>query len=81
MKYRLYTLLRVALKDFVRNNCPYMAAGIAYFALFSIFPLALAGVSVLGFLYAAPDDQRQLVAIMLKLVPVSADTCGVLSVS
>ena len=61
-----------ALTDFARNNCPYMAAGIAYWTLFSLFPLALAGFSVLGFVYSSPEDQQSAVEAVIKLVPVSA---------
>ncbi len=63
----------VALTDFTRNNCPYMAAGIAYWTLFSLFPLALAGVAVLGFLYTSPEDKSEVVQGIIGLVPVSAD--------
>ena len=62
-----------ALTDFARNNCPYMAAGIAYWTLFSLFPLALAGFSVLGFVYSRPDAQQRAVEAVIDLVPVSAD--------
>ena len=62
-----------ALTDFARNNCPYMAAGIAYWTLFSLFPLALAGVSVVGFVYASPEAQARAVEAVIDLVPVSAE--------
>lgn len=50
-----------------------MAAGIAYWALFSLFPLALVAVSIMGFIYPGPDEQRQLVEGIVKIAPVSAD--------
>ena len=62
-----------ALTDFARNNCPYIAAGIAYWTLFSLFPLALAGVSVVGFVYSSPEAQERAVEAIIDLVPVSAD--------
>ena len=55
-----------ALADFARNNCPYMAAGIAYWTLFSLFPLALAGFSVVGFVYSSPEAQARAVEDAVK---------------
>ena len=55
------SMLGVAMKDFSRNNCSYIAAGIAYWTLFSLFPLAMAAISILGFVYAAPEDQGRIV--------------------
>lgn len=66
-------MFRMALTDFVRNNCPYVAAGIAYWTLFSIFPLALAAMSVLGFMYTTPEEQAPVVKGIIKIVPVSED--------
>jgi membrane protein len=48
-----------------------MAAGIAYWALFSLFPLALAAISILGFIYTAPEQQAALTEGIVKVVPVS----------
>ena len=64
-------MLGVALTDFTRSNCPYVAAGIAYWTLFSVFPLALAGIAILGFLYSTPEDQTRVVEGIIELVPVS----------
>ncbi len=66
-------MLGVALTDFTRNNCPYMAAGIAYWTLFSLFPLALAAMAILGFFYSSPEDQRRVADGIVNLVPVSED--------
>ena len=68
---RLATLFYVALRDFVRNNCHYVAAGIAYWTIFSLFPLALAAIAVLGFIYTTPEQQTPLVEGIVKLIPVS----------
>ena len=73
MRRKALTMSGVALTDFSRNNCPYVAAGIAYWTLFSLFPLALAGISILGFLYATPEEQSRIVEGIIKLIPVSVD--------
>ena len=37
-----------AVNDFLDKNCPYVAAAISFYALFSFFPLVLAIVSIYG---------------------------------
>lgn len=64
-------IFSVALKDFSRNNCSYMAAGIAYWSLLSLFPLILAGISFLGFLYPTMEEQGAIVEAVVQLIPVS----------
>jgi membrane protein len=66
-------LFGIALTDFARNNCHYVAAGIAYWTVLSLFPLALAAVSVLGYLYPDPADQQEIVHRIISLIPVSAE--------
>lgn len=73
MRNRWIIFIRVIISDFFSNNCPYMAAGIAYWTLFSIFPLSLAGVSLLGYLNQTPQEQERMVARIIEQIPVSAD--------
>ena len=73
MRRKSIILFRAALTDFIRNNCDQMAAGIAFWAVFSLFPLALIAVSILGSIYASPEGQQQLAEGLVKLAPVSAD--------
>ncbi len=42
-------------QEFLGDDGPFIAAGIAFYAFFSIFPLALISVAVLSYLYT-PDD-------------------------
>ncbi|MBI2171418.1 MAG: YihY/virulence factor BrkB family protein [Chloroflexi bacterium] len=67
------TLLRLALVDFSRNNCPYMAAAIAYWALFSLFPLALATMSIIAYLNPSPDEHLWVLQGIIKVIPVSRE--------
>ncbi len=73
MRNRWVIFVRVVISDFFSNNCPYMAAGIAYWTLFSIFPLSLAAVSLLGYVISTPEEQQEMVSRIIKQVPVSAD--------
>lgn len=73
MVQRAATLLHVALRDFTRNNCHYVAAGIAYWTLFSLFPLALAAISIFSFIYTTPEEQAPLIEGIVRLIPVSED--------
>jgi membrane protein len=73
MRRKVFQAVKVGLTDFARSNCPHVAAGIAYWTLFSLFPLSLAGISILGYVYPSPEDQGSIVEGIVKLVPVSVD--------
>lgn len=73
MRNRWVVFVRVIISDFFSNNCPYIAAGIAYWTLFSIFPLSLAAVSLLGYVISTPEEQQQMVSRIIEQIPVSAD--------
>ena len=64
-------MLGVALTDFMRDNSPYISAGIAYWTLFSLFPLALAGIAIMGYVFDSPGEQRRVVEGIIELIPVS----------
>ena len=64
---------QVVVTDFMRNNCPYIAAGIAYWTLFSLFPLSLAGISILGYTNSTPEEQSRMVEGIIEHIPVSTD--------
>ena len=73
MLNRWIVFIRVIISDFFSNNCPYMAAGIAYWTLFSAFPLSLAAVSLLGFANPTSIEQEEMVARIIEQIPVSGD--------
>lgn len=66
-------LLHLALVDFPRNNGPYMAAAIAYWALFSLFPLALATMSIIAYLNPSPDEHLWVLQGIIRVIPVSRE--------
>ena len=59
--------------DFLRKNCPYVAAAIAFYTLFSLFPLMLAIISVLGFVLGPNGERDQLAADIAEVIPVSTE--------
>ena len=65
----------VSLTDFMRNNSPYMAAGMAYWTLFSLFPLALAGISIIGYFFSTPSEQE--IVGLIKGIGLVAKKIGV----
>ena len=73
MGRRQRQMFGVALTDFMRNNCHYIAAGIAYWTLFSLFPLALAGIAILGYVYATLQEHDRIVEGIIELIPVSEE--------
>jgi len=46
--------------NFSRNDGPHMAAGKAYYMVFSLFPLALGAIAVAGFFVSSEEAQQQL---------------------
>ena len=73
MRRKVLGMFGVTLTDFSRNNCPYVAAGIAYWTLFSLFPLALGAIALLGVLNPTDEEQARVVEELIDLVPVSTD--------
>lgn len=63
--------------EFLDKNCPYIAAAIAFHTLFSIFPLLLAIISVLGYLSpSTQEEQLELAMRVADIIPVSSDLIG-----
>ena len=61
--------------DFLGKNCPYIAGAISFYTLFSIFPLFLAIISVLGYVVGsrAEEEQVKLAQSIADVMPVSSD--------
>ena len=62
--------------DFLTKNCPYVAGAIAFYSLFSMFPLVLAIISVWGFFLGAEGDRAALAEQVSQVIPVSTDFIG-----
>jgi membrane protein len=62
-----------AVNDFLGKNCPYVAGAIAFYTLFSLFPLVLAIISIWGFLLGPEVEQTELARRIAEVIPVSTD--------
>ena len=73
---RIVLFLCDAIKDFTHKNCQYMAAAIAFYTLFSMFPLGLAVISAIGFLVGPGAERAELAKDIANVLPVSSDLIG-----
>lgn len=72
LKLRHLRILAVqAVKEFADDNCTQMAAAISYYVLFSLFPLLIFSVGVLGLALQDSELQRDLVEVVLDYIPLS----------
>jgi YihY family inner membrane protein len=69
-------------KKFASDKAGFLAALVAYFGFFSVFPLMLAFMSVLGFVLPDPEDQQEFAEAAASQIPVVGgkiqDTAGAL---
>ena len=65
-----------AFKLFLHKNCQYMAAAISFYALFSMFPLGLAVISIIGFLIGTDPQNTELAQEIADVLPVSNELIG-----
>jgi membrane protein len=63
-----------AAKAYGADNCGVFSAGITYYTLLSMFPLTLFALSVAGFFFTEPDEQRRLVEDVLDFLPLDAQS-------
>ena len=71
--WRLWLLARHSVRGFLHDNCPQMAAAISYYVLFSLFPLVILAVGVLGLALQDNDIERTLIDELTGLLPVDAE--------
>jgi membrane protein len=69
----LLTLSRRSLEEFFADNCTQMAAAISYYVLFSLFPLLIFLVGVLGLFLQNSGLQEDVINAVLDNIPLSED--------
>lgn len=73
MGLRLYgKLAKRTVREFLEDDCMHMAAGVAYYAFFSIFPLLLGLIAILGLLLEPVEVQGRLLEIVFQVFPGAA---------
>ena len=73
---RFILFCRDTLNDFLAKNCPFVAGAIAFYTLFSIFPLTLAMVSIVGYLISSDPVEHRLAHDIAEVLPVSQEFIG-----
>jgi membrane protein len=66
-------LIEHGVSGFFRDGCTQRAAAISFFALFSIFPIAILCVAVLGLAFNDVAARREVVDFFLDRLPLTAD--------
>jgi len=66
--------LRRAIVNFVEDRCTLLAAAISYFALFSLFPLALLVAAIFGIILRNETIQARVLDSIVTALPVQAPT-------
>ncbi len=62
-----------AVKEFGQDNCSQLAAGISYYVLFSIFPLLIFSVGIIGLVAQDQRVQDDLVNAVMENIPLSQE--------
>src|SRR5215212_4038135 len=65
-------LIQHGVMDFFADGMPQRAAAISFYGLFSVFPLAILCVAVLGIVANDSDVRRQVVSFLLDNLPLTA---------
>ena len=73
---RFILFCRDTVNDFLDKNCPFVAGAIAFYTLFSIFPLTLAIVSIVGYLISPDPVEHRLAHDIAEVLPVSQEFIG-----
>ncbi|MFH1756400.1 MAG: YihY/virulence factor BrkB family protein, partial [Candidatus Latescibacterota bacterium] len=69
-----YAVLRSAVEEFLRLRSFEAGAGMAYYALFSLFPLLIFLISILGFILEQDRVQTEVLALLKELFPIAKDS-------
>ncbi|MCE1248671.1 MAG: YihY/virulence factor BrkB family protein [Firmicutes bacterium] len=68
-----YRMIKNMILEFGRDGCFHLAAGIAYYGIFSIFPLLIITISIMGYKLGRPEAAARIREIMTGILPGQAD--------
>jgi membrane protein len=63
--------IKQAVNEFLADNCTHLSAAISYYILLSLFPLALAAITILGYFSRSPDIGARVSQAIADVLPVS----------
>jgi membrane protein len=66
-------MIKEAVQEFLTDNCTHLAAAISYYMLLSLFPLALAAISILSLVSRSPNAEARVVDAITAVLPLSRD--------
>lgn len=69
----LMGFLRKVVNEYLTDNCPHLAASIAFYTFFSLFPLTLAAISMLGWMTSDPEIESEVIETVGDLLPVESE--------
>lgn len=69
----LVTILKRSVTSFGMDRCATLSAAIAYRTVFALFPLALIGVSLLGFFLGDEEARRRVIDGIAGVIPLGAE--------
>jgi membrane protein len=69
----LIELIVRVFKNFFRDDGSHMAAGVAYYGIFSMFPLALATISIAGIFIKSDDVREQVLSFLQRQVGIGSE--------
>lgn len=64
-----YLMIKNMILEFGRDGCLHLAAGIAYYGIFSIFPLLIITISILGYKLGQPEAVARIREVMVNILP------------
>lgn len=67
----LFSLIKEVFQSFTRENAPKSAAAMAYYTLFSLFPLLIVMVTVISYFVNAQATSEQVSQVLMGAIPVS----------
>ena len=72
-RYFLVRLLVRTVQELSADDATHMAAGVAYYALFSIFPLLLGLTAIMSYFVDSQETQKELVGFVAQYLPGSGE--------
>ncbi len=65
----LASLCYRTIREFLKDDGTHMAASVAYYAVFSLFPLMLGSIAIAGFFFESAEAQRPLIDFVSEQIP------------